>query len=191
MESITECKDIICTNLNHPKRLTLKKLMERVIRSFPQPPKCFEWGCGQTTLHVMRRCSFAEWISIENNKIWFDDLNQKLAKHASHKLIYAPPSDTTKGKEYWYDMEHRNPHDVGKYFQRYINAIKPYSPDVILIDGRARLQCLDASYDYIAYEGIAVIHDAHRIDRCLSDWQASLSLWPRKCYVDGILLLQK
>ena len=137
-------------------------------------PVCFEWGCGFSTEFFLRKCpGIRKWISIENNLDWFKYLSHIIR---NDKLtIKHIPSTEERDKKKWWEMENTDPRELVKYFSDYINSVREYEPDFILIDGRTRLQCFETALGSLSKNGTIVMDDSHRIYRNKKEWEKILS----------------
>lgn len=133
----------------------------------------FEWGSGESTLHFSKIVKHI--TSIEHEKQWFDKLNKNISDNV--ELIYVAPNQLISGKvpeakdsdisieffeELVYLYPHITDHNIRRYFQfqNYVNIIDTMDTfDVILIDGRARGMCAEASRTHLTQNGVIMIHD--------------------------------
>jgi len=126
-----------------------------------QPKRVLEWGAGYSSLYFPKflKGDFT-WISIENNSDWVKHLAEKgLDKRVEIVLV----EENNKAK-YGYFKKGSND---GSYddFKDYIEYPVDKGPfDYIVIDGRARSECLRKSLDILSDGGVVVIHDANRRD---------------------------
>jgi len=118
------------------------------------PRVSLEWGAGYSTVTFPKLLSPGyEWLSIEHNKEWAEKMN--LLNSDSDVTIEFIPSNTNGT----YQDKYRD----GSYedFKDYIEF--PDSVyDFILIDGRARSECLKRSHEIISSNGFVILHDANR-----------------------------
>lgn len=107
-----------------------------------------EWGSGASTLEIADKVNSI--VSVEHSREWFN----QLAKPPNLILILAEPnSDFVEGET------------DGTYsqFKTYIHAPLNYGPfDVILIDGRARVECAKICCKISKPETMIFIHDFDR-----------------------------
>jgi len=129
-------------------------IIEEVLKKL-KPKKCLEWGTGYSTLVLSSFVRKSKsWISIEHDIAWaakIKNINRK-----SNVAIYCiPPNNFPWTDEYgdgnFYDL---------KDYVEFPSRFMPF--DFILIDGRARKDCLIKAYDMLSKEGIVILHDAQR-----------------------------
>lgn len=96
----------------------------------------FEYGSGYSTLWFSQL--FQKVVSVEYDKNWHEKIKQKI-----------PNNVTLKFQE----------HDIdGKYCRTVANAIY----DIIIVDGRDRVNCLKQSLFSVSKEGIIILDDSER-----------------------------
>jgi predicted O-methyltransferase YrrM len=119
-----------------------------------QPRKCLELGAGFSTLHFPKLLpEGGRWISVENNRAWYSRIRDQ-SKHPGVDLKWIkmsshPVAETDQGLQ----------NDMQAYLQ---TGFDEAPLDLILIDGRQRMMCMQQSLDMIADDGIIVLHDANR-----------------------------
>jgi predicted O-methyltransferase YrrM len=124
--------------------------------SSTDPEYCLEWGAGYSTVYLPKRIrNLKKWISIEHDQQWYATIKSKI-KDEHVELIHIPPdnypwSDKDKDGSYS-DLEHyiEYPGDLNLLF------------DFVLVDGRARNECLNHASDLISPSGFVFLHDAQR-----------------------------
>lgn len=120
-----------------------------------QPKRCLEWGSGYSTLYFHRLLeSDAHWLAIEHCEDWATKINT-MTQNPRVEAVFVPPNAYP-----WTDE-----HDDGAYFDLadYVEYPKKDAPyDFILVDGRARNDCLARAYDWITDDGVVVLHDSKR-----------------------------
>lgn len=112
--------------------------------------KVLEYGSGESTLEISNRVS--EVVSIEHDHTWYKKLLEKKPDNVT--LLFKQPS-----------MGYIEGLNDGTYdqFKHYITAPLEYAPfDIILIDGRARVECAKLCKELGHEETNVFIHDFHR-----------------------------
>lgn len=129
-------------------------IIEEVLRKL-KPKKCLEWGAGYSTLVLssfIRRS--ASWIAIEHDTAWAEKI--KSINRRSKVAVYSVPPNHFP----WTDE-----HGDGNFsdLKDYIEFPARFAPfDFILLDGRARRECLAKAHAIISKEGLVILHDAQR-----------------------------
>jgi predicted O-methyltransferase YrrM len=130
------------------------RIIEKILKNL-KPTRCLEWGAGYSTIYFSRFLDKkTSWISIEHEIEWakkIKDLNQNTGVKINHIAPNQFP---------WTDN-----HNDGSYsdLKEYIEfPTKSDKFEFILIDGRARTDCLIKAYELITEGGIVVLHDANR-----------------------------
>ena len=98
----------------------------------------FEFGSGASSIWYANKVN--EVFSVEHNKSWFDSLQNSLI--CNLHVLY---------QELDYD---------GKYCRYLANINKKF--DLIVIDGRDRVNCIIQSIEYLKQEGVIVLDDSER-----------------------------
>lgn len=130
------------------------EIIEEILRNL-KPNKCLEWGTGYSTLYFPKFLDIdAKWISLEHEKDWFEKI-KKCNVNPNVEIF------TIKSNKYPWSDEHRD----GSYsdLTDYIEFPTKFGKfDFILIDGRARKDCLMKACQIISDKGVVILHDAGR-----------------------------
>jgi len=114
-----------------------------------RPKRVLEWGAGGSTLYWPQQYDFIEeWVAIEHDEVFAEAVRVQAAGKVE-VFDFLPP-------QYWQWAEH-----LGQY-------------DMIIVDGRYRVDCLEVARDLLAAGGIVVLHDSGR-----SGYNEAWKLWPR------------
>lgn len=122
-----------------------------------RPKHCLEWGAGYSTLYFPSLLGEdIKWISIEHDKDWamkIIKLNQRSNVQIYHKKPNHFPWTDEFADGAYADLKDyiECPSKFGKF-------------DCILIDGRARNDCLIKAFDIVENNGLVILHDANRIN---------------------------
>lgn len=114
--------------------------------------KALEYGCGSSTGEIAERVY--SLLSIEHQEHWFNNINKNLKSNS--RLTLAKPN-----------LPYREGGHCGTYeeFETYINAPIDYGPfDVILIDGRARVECAKICHKMATPDTLIFVHDFERAE---------------------------
>lgn len=130
--------------------LLLEELLDNL-----QPKQCLEWGSGYSTLYFPQFLGpEARWLAIEHSDEWAKQVNS-LNGNSRVKTVGVPPKAFP-----WTDEHNDGAYaDLADYVD-YPGDSAPY--DFILVDGRARVECLKRAYEWISDNGVVVLHDAMR-----------------------------
>ena len=114
-----------------------------------QPKRVLEWGAGGSTLYWPPQYNFIEeWVAIEDDEAYAEAVREQAAGKVE-VLQLDPP-------QYWQWAER-----LGQF-------------DLIIVDGRHRVECLKAALGLLADKGIVVLHDSGR-----SGYNEAWKVWPR------------
>jgi hypothetical protein len=132
--------------------------VDRFLRRTPGA-RVFEYGSGASTLWLARRAS--EVVSVEHDRDWHAVLAGKLSAypHVALRLVPGSPSGT-EGDAYRSDK----PGAREMSFRDYVHAIEdePGAFDLIVIDGRCRVSCLDAARAKLKPGGMILFDNSNR-----------------------------
>jgi len=101
--------------------------------------KVYEYGSGYSTLYLADRVKSV--ISIEYDKTWFEKVKQDLNQKQNCTLLYYPSPE------------------------KYKTAIKDFEGqlfDIIIIDGRDRVECAYQTFSYLSENGVLILDDSWR-----------------------------
>jgi len=125
----------------------------------------FEWGAGWTTLNFSKYVK--EYYSVEHDFKWYIALSKKISKNV--KLYYMPPNRLDLE---WFPVlkEGRyEDYDEGDYhsFKDYLAFVKVIGSlekkfDIVLIDGRVRVDCAIEILPCLNMDAVVFIHDFER-----------------------------
>jgi precorrin-6B methylase 2 len=98
----------------------------------------FEYGCGNGTLWWAKKIN--RIYCVEHDSIWFERIQKKVP--ANVELSYC-------------DLD---------YDGNYCKAICNYGIkfDIVIVDGRDRVNCVKASVDYLKNDGVLILDDSNR-----------------------------
>lgn len=118
----------------------------------------FEYGSGASTLWLSKRCRAVH--SVEHDPDWARQVREMCAGRANVTIstVTAPKAtEATRcrsGRSGWTDRS----------FDRYVDSIRscPEKFDMIIVDGRARADCLAAARGMLKDGGMILFDDSHR-----------------------------
>lgn len=115
--------------------------------------RVFEFGGGGSTLWFTERAGFVR--TVENDHEWFEGLTRSTAGLTNSDVIFRPMSEA----------------------QSYVRAVEDEEPwDIVVVDGRERVQCAEAALPYVRRGGLLVLDDSDRPR--YSAVEAALQHWP-------------
>lgn len=131
--------------------------VDRFLRRIPDA-RVFEYGSGASTLWLARRAS--EVVSVEHDADWHAILGNKLAAYPHVKLKLVPGSPQASDDGYGSGK----PGAQNLNFRDYVHAIEeePGAFDLIVIDGRCRIRCLDAASRKLRPGGMILFDNSSR-----------------------------
>lgn len=122
------------------------------------PVSVLEWGSGNSTLYFSTGLPpVSQWDSIEHNRDWALQVTRTLHRLGREdiRLHYIPNSGVF-----------RDGIDDGDYtsFKEYIlfPAALKKKFDYVLVDGRARVECMLMGWEILKSNGLMILHDAER-----------------------------
>ena len=124
---------------------------------FDNPINALEWGSGNSTVYFSSLLPHgSSWLALEHNLEWFQGINATIALHPSScaSIVHIPPDRPFDGLT---DGDYAT-------FRNYVlsPAHLGNSYDFILVDGRARVECMAIGWSLLKETGVMVLHDAQR-----------------------------
>jgi len=101
------------------------------------PQHVLEWGTGGSTLFWPKLVPNSDWLALDHDAAYIKALEGRVADNVT--LLHLPFPD-------YYNLRAKR---VGTF-------------DLIIVDGRERVRCLDAARALLNSSGAAVLHDMHR-----------------------------
>jgi hypothetical protein len=123
-------------------------------------PRVLEWGSGNSTVYFSAKLSsLATWDAIEHDASWLSFVNNSpRLQEGARVRLHAVAADAPLS----------DPHDDGdlRSFGRYVRypASLGSRYDFILVDGRARTECLREGWSLLRPGGILALHDSERAE---------------------------
>jgi len=131
--------------------------ISRILRDrFGSKATCLEFGSGGSTVYFSEFA--AKWIAVEHDETWADSIRSTLQDGSKVTIELAHPDRPHEGT---------NPADPGQ-FATYIDVGRKHRPrqgyDFVLIDGRARIDCMLhlANSNMLHPACVIVLHDFKR-----------------------------
>ncbi len=123
-----------------PLSAVMKQILKRTSR-----PNILEYGPGGSTMLMLQIVPESNILCIEHKKKWYEHYKTEFQKYEPNKP----------------DLYHINLRDNYVTFPK--EKFEPHSLDLVYVDGRKRVACLNLAEDLINKDtGIIVLHDAER-----------------------------
>jgi SAM-dependent methyltransferase len=128
------------------------------LKTFRGPVDVLEWGSGNSTLYFS---SFlepgSEWQALEHNREWANKVQQRInTQHRDDVYLHHVANNTSFNDGV----------DDGDFASFYDYVLYPLGLgkqfDLILVDGRARVDCMRLGWKMLKANGVMVLHDAQR-----------------------------
>ncbi|NIX55335.1 MAG: hypothetical protein GWN14_05230 [candidate division Zixibacteria bacterium] len=136
--------------------------VEKFLVGHSSKARVFEYGSGSGTPWLCERSKFVD--SVEHNTSWGDRVASYLHKEGicNHRMLYA------------------------KLDERYYRAIEHFNYDLVLVDGRLRVRCIESAVNHVNPGGMLVLDNSER-----SYYQSGIDLldslgWIRKNYENSL-----
>ena len=119
------------------------------------PRSCLEWGAGYSTLLFPELLDReATWLAVEHDREWaakIDTMNERPNVSIHHVAANRHPWSDADGDGTCSDLAD---------YVHHPSAFAPF--DFVLVDGRARVGCLEKALELTTATGLVVLHDAQR-----------------------------
>lgn len=129
--------------------------------------RVLEYGSGYSTIYFASRVAFV--VSFEHYKEWYDRISMEFEALRLTNVDYhfLPPNDPTDFSEEHFRTVHPELKDfqLSRRFANYFEEVNSYpdeSFDVILIDGRARVESFFNSFPKLKKGGLAILDNSER-----------------------------
>lgn len=129
--------------------------VEAFLAQHPQA-RIFEYGSGSSTIWLAKRAGTVE--SIEHDPNWTSQMEPYVQEHPNIRLRTVVPTHSSNplcasGKAEWQGFD----------FSGYVHAIDGTEAyDLIVVDGRARSDCLKVALPHLRPGGLIVFDDSYR-----------------------------
>ena len=113
-----------------------------------KPSRILEWGPGESTLLMEKLRPKAKILSLEHQKVWYKKWVNHFGVEGNVLLLLSEASEEDRSDKEW--REYTNPTYSDMKF------------DLIFIDGRERVKCLEFAKKVISDKGVVILHDSER-----------------------------
>lgn len=117
----------------------------------------FEYGAGGSTLWFADRV--ARVISVEHDRTWYEAMRVP----ANVTLLLSEPQPAPDDREFRH-YRSTDPQYRGLWFRDYARTIREFDPDLVLVDGRARVDCAIEAAHALRPGGWLVVDDTDRAE---------------------------
>jgi hypothetical protein len=145
-----------------------------------QDTSVFEYGSGGSTLFLARVAGRV--VSVEHDPTWFEHVARALAATSltNYEHVLREPEPVPDGEHATAAHRSRRPEFAACTFDSYVQSIDRHpdrSFDVVIVDGRARLACIDRGLPKIRAGGHLVLDNSERVEYAPAF--ATLARFPR------------
>lgn len=125
-----------------------RRAIAEVARRLPNGATVFEYGGGGSTLWLEDRG--ARVTTVEHDREWHDVLRTRVA--ATTTLLFRPPAPTgTLASD-----------SAEGFFDEYVASVGEGPYDLVIVDGRCRVACVEAAYERVKPGGLLLLDDSDR-----------------------------
>ena len=118
--------------------------------------RVLEWGSGGSTVWLADRLpAGAHLTSVEHHAAWFAKVGERLGERENVTRVLAEPTGDM-GRNATIDEENAT------HLGAYLDAAAGQKFDVILVDGVARVACMERARELLNPGGVVFLHDAQR-----------------------------
>ncbi len=130
------------------------EIVQELLHRF-QPKRVLEWGAGYGTVFFTEGYPALErWVSVEHDREWAEEI-RALNKDGRVEIIHVRANDPVLTDRFQDGTYHN--------FKDYIEFPVQFKPfDLVLVDGRARTECVKKGREFLDRDGILILHDANR-----------------------------
>ena len=120
--------------------------------------RVLEFGSGASTVWLSRRAGFVK--SIEHDQDWYNLVSQRVQPFSNVEIVLKKPEVAKPDGKY----TSAKGGFEGLSFRNYVCEVKNCTElyDLIIIDGRARIDCLDVAKLYLVDEGVILFDNTFR-----------------------------
>lgn len=128
-----------------------------LLRSFVKPVRALEWGSGVSTVFFSQRLpNGSRWDSIEHVLAWHKVMTDVMAAYSRPSVqVHLVLPDGEYGEH-----EEGGFHNFRSYILKAARIAEKF--ELVLVDGRARVECVAVAWDLLTRDGVMILHDAQR-----------------------------
>ena len=129
------------------------------ISSYTTPINVLEWGSGNSTLYFSNFLpASSNWKAIEHNPEYAKQVTTKIKEQLESNVEVECIKSNLPYIEGIVDGDFETFKDYVLYPKKYNKTF-----DIIIVDGRARVDCMAIGWDLLDKDGIMILHDAQRV----------------------------
>jgi hypothetical protein len=126
--------------------------------------RLFEWGSGGSTAFFAKRVE--QVVTVEHDAAWYQTVVEKLNQqgYSNTSLALIEPTSPTRSDP-WYRST--DPRYTDLTFSRYVGSIDQYPNeyfDIVVVDGRARPDCIRHAVPKIKRGGYLLLDNSERVE---------------------------
>ena len=120
-----------------------------------RPQNCLEWGSGYGTMYFPSLLEEgAKWTAVEHHSEWAKKV-QEMNKRPNVSVFHVEPNSTP-----WTDPDNDGAYSDLKDYIEFPERLGKL--DFVLVDGRARIECMKKAIGLLSENGVLLLHDANR-----------------------------
>lgn len=129
-------------------------IVEEILRNL-RPKNCLEWGSGYGTMYFPGLLgNDATWTAVEHHSEWAAKVRE-MNRRPNVSVFHVAPNAAA-----WTDPDNDGAYADLKDYIEFPERLGTF--DFILVDGRARVECMKKALGLLSEKGILVLHDANR-----------------------------
>ncbi|MGD8327283.1 MAG: hypothetical protein PVF65_10220 [Sphingomonadales bacterium] len=153
-----------------------------------QPKTALEWGSGGSTKALLENFPCLQnLVTIEHDRYWYETIRNAIADERLELIHIAgreeePPAPLIYSRFCARDKWRKRAERDRSLFEDYINFPLNYGSlfDFVLVDGRARVFCLESGWKCLRTGGVMLIHDAQR-----AEYQSAIKSLPSPLFLES------
>lgn len=158
------------------------------ILSVLQPKMGLEWGSGGSTKALLENFPcFQKLVTVEHDRQWYEKIRTAITDQRLELIHIAgaeeePPAPLIYSRFCARDKWRKKAERERNLFEDYINFPLNYGGlfDFILVDGRARVFCLETGWKCLRSGGVMLLHDAQR-----AEYQPTIRALPTPLFLES------
>jgi len=134
----------------------MKKAQRKLIIQHLNPDDIMlEWGSGGSTLEFSNYVK--KYFSIEHNEEWYEKVKNEINNNTFIFLV------KPNKKKWEKPVKRKQFKDYVEFVHQIFNDFNILKFDKVLVDGRARIFCVEEVVKYLHKDSLVFVHDWHRM----------------------------